>query len=361
MITKSEYLKFVPRIFFKNGLPVQLIFFVTSKCNLRCRHCFYWKEVSRPDRNELSLEEIEKFTQNSKLNLLWLSLTGGEPFLRPDLAEIAASFCRNGRVINISVPTNGQLPKTIFATTKKILQFCPDTYVQVNVSLEGPEETHDHIRNCKGAYKKAIETFRQLKKLKNFPNFGLSVQTTLTSFNQNKIKDFYFFLRDRLKPDYFNFNLIRGKPQDPELKKVNIEYYEEMAKLFENDVKMGKWPYFNFLFSKLVLLKNFSVYREVSEIYKKNKCQNPCYALILSGVMNATGDIYPCEILENSRVGNIREVNYNLSNLWFSHQSEEIRKRISQKCFCTYECALSVNTLFNPSFYLKNLPNFFLT
>ena len=78
------------RLFIKQGLPVNLIFFVTSKCNLLCRHCFYWEELNLP-KNELSLDEIEKVAR-SLPNLLSLSLTGGEPYLRPDLPDIAAAF-----------------------------------------------------------------------------------------------------------------------------------------------------------------------------------------------------------------------------------------------------------------------------
>lgn len=359
MISKWDYFRFVPRIFLKRGLPLQLIFFVTSSCNLRCRHCFYWKEVQKPSQSELTFEEIEKIAKRSKLDLLWLSLTGGEPFLRPDLGEIAKAFCQNGRVINISIPTNGQLTKATFDSTKKILKFCPNTYILVSVSLEGPEGIHDQIRNCKGAFGKAIGTFQELKKLKTFPNFGLSIQTTFTSLNQDKLKEFYIFSRDKLEPDYINLNLIRGNPADQNLKKVDIRYYEELVVLLKEDVKKGKWPYFNFPFSKLVLLKNFKVYEEIIKITKSNKYLSPCYSLNLSGVINEKGDVYPCELLNASKVGNLREKGYDLTKLWFSPKADQIRKRIKKKCFCTYECALSVNKLFSPRFYAENLFRFF--
>lgn len=354
MIPKTYYLPFIPRIFFKRGMPLQLIFFVTSQCNLRCQHCFYWKELNKNKNQELTTDEIHKFSQNSKLNLLWLTLTGGEPFLRPDLFEIAKFFYQNGKIINLTIPTNGQLPEAIFDTTKKILKFCVQGYVLVSISLDGTEKINDQIRG-KGAFKKAIETLQRLKKLKGFPNFGLSIQTTLTSLNQDKIRDLYLFLRDELKPDYFNFNLIRGNPFDLSLKSVDIRYYKEISKLLEEDIAGGKWPNFNFPLHKVVLLKNFSVYRDIAETYKANKYQNPCWALTLSGVISEKGDLYPCELLENSKIGNLRDVNYDISRLWFSKESNQIRERISDKCFCTYECALSTNTLFNAKFYLKNL------
>ena len=47
------------RLFIKRGLPVNLIFFVTSRCNLLCKHCFYWDELNKKS-GELTFEEIER-------------------------------------------------------------------------------------------------------------------------------------------------------------------------------------------------------------------------------------------------------------------------------------------------------------
>lgn len=351
MLFASQYLQFIPRIFFKKGMPLQLIFFVTSQCNLRCRHCFYWRELNRPEKKELTLEEIEKIAKNSKLNLLWLSLTGGEPFLRSDLAEIASAFCKYGKVANISIPTNAQWKEKTFEITEKMLRLCPDTYISVNVSLDGLEKTHDQIRGVKGSFSKAIETFLKMKKLKRFSNFGLSLQTTMVAENQKNLKKLYIFARDELKPDFINLNLVRGNPLDSNIKKVNIKYYEALLSLMEEDVKRGNWEYFKFPFSKIALARNFLVYRYIAKTFRMKHYLTPCYSSNLSGVINEEGEVYPCEILENAKIGNLKEVDYNFSKLWFSQKNNEVRKRIAQKCFCTYECAASVNILFNPRFY----------
>ncbi len=81
-------LSIASRLLLKRGLPVNLIFFVTSRCNLLCTHCFYWEELNKR-KNELELDEIERVSR-SLPNLLSVSLTGGEPYLRPDLPDIAA-------------------------------------------------------------------------------------------------------------------------------------------------------------------------------------------------------------------------------------------------------------------------------
>ena len=68
-----------------------LIFFITARCNARCSFCFYWEEIENASkRRELRLEEIDQITAKLK-HLLYLSIGGGEPFLRADLAEVARS------------------------------------------------------------------------------------------------------------------------------------------------------------------------------------------------------------------------------------------------------------------------------
>ena len=68
-----------------------LIFFVTSRCNSKCRTCFYWEELNQD--TDLSFEEIERLSATMpRFNEIWLS--GGEPTLRADLVEILALFYR---------------------------------------------------------------------------------------------------------------------------------------------------------------------------------------------------------------------------------------------------------------------------
>ena len=48
--------------------------------------------------NELSIEEMDKLTKNLGKSLLNVNLTGGEPFARKDLVDIAKSYLNNSTV-----------------------------------------------------------------------------------------------------------------------------------------------------------------------------------------------------------------------------------------------------------------------
>ena len=60
-------------------------------------------------KNELSLDE-RKSLQNLGKSLVNVNLTGGEPFARKDIIEVAKCYCRNTTIQSIYITTNGSLP-----------------------------------------------------------------------------------------------------------------------------------------------------------------------------------------------------------------------------------------------------------
>jgi hypothetical protein len=58
-----------------------------------------------------------------------------------------------------------------------------------------------------------------------------------------------------------------------------------------------------------------------------------------------------CE-LRDDKLGNIRDFDYDFRKLWLSDRAKAISKDIlDNKCFCTHECFMSTNILFNPRLY----------
>src|SRR5260370_17256650 len=83
--------------------PPFLIVFINSICNLTCEHCFYWRSLNQ--RDDLTYEEFQKLSlELGKIEIL--NLSGGEPFIRPDFAEICLLFTANNVATHIYVPTN---------------------------------------------------------------------------------------------------------------------------------------------------------------------------------------------------------------------------------------------------------------
>lgn len=86
---------------------------ITSRCNGRCSMCNIWK---LPPTEDPSVEKIEGFFKENKgflKHLELIQLTGGEPFLRDDLPEIAQIVNETAPKCMIWCPTNGLLPEKI--------------------------------------------------------------------------------------------------------------------------------------------------------------------------------------------------------------------------------------------------------
>jgi MoaA/NifB/PqqE/SkfB family radical SAM enzyme len=67
--------------------PSNVLFNITFRCNLKCKHCDIWKDKSG---KELSTEEIKEIIDKLKnwLEYFRLHFSGGEPLVRKDIFEI---------------------------------------------------------------------------------------------------------------------------------------------------------------------------------------------------------------------------------------------------------------------------------
>src|SRR5262245_33564193 len=111
-----------------------LFLFVTSRCNSLCRTCFYFDKLN--SRDDLTVSEISRISETAPpFRKLWLS--GGEPFLREELAEIVGMFVARNGVRNVNLPTNGILADKIFPAMDRMLELCPETSIDLNFSLDG--------------------------------------------------------------------------------------------------------------------------------------------------------------------------------------------------------------------------------
>ncbi len=338
---------FIYRAFIKNGQPIHLIFFITSKCNLRCSHCFFHKAISGKSY-ELTFSEIEKIVSNLSPTLS-VNLTGGEPFLREDLYEIVRLFNKSGVAEFITIITNGFNTDHIVRTAEKIVSKCFDIRINMGVSIDGFEEHHDKFRNKKGSYKNAIKTINSLKILKQkYSNFDIGIVSTLHQGNQYIMNDFRKSVKDQLGISP-GITIIRGDSKSKTLKEVNSSIYRTTIDMIEKDRQNERNK--NFL-QKLSSAREILGYNLAYQSYVSKSRTYDCYAGTLMGVIYENGDVYPCEMLPKSRMGNLREFGYNLSKLWRSPESIQIREQImAKRCHCTYECQYTCNTLYNPSFW----------
>ncbi|MCX6349733.1 MAG: SPASM domain-containing protein [Candidatus Aureabacteria bacterium] len=301
----------------------------------------------------LTIDEIEKVSRSMD-DFLFLLPTGGEPFLRKDLAEIVAIFHRNNRVQNVGIPTNGSLTAQVVETVRAIMRSCPNLDLMVDVSMDGIGSDHDEIRRFPGLFEKASATFRELKKLeKEYPRFTSTIETTVSSYNDAKLLEMYDYFTTQAGADTIFTLLTRGKPMEPAAKYFNIDNYEKYARAMEEGMrKRTLTGYARFPLADLINAKRIIRHRIIARVIRENRMILPCFGGTLGAALFANGDVLPCELHADLKMGNLREAGYDFKKIWFGPEAGKARRAIhDNKCFCTYECFLTLNILFNPRMY----------
>lgn len=344
-------------------LPSYFIFYPTSRCNLKCSHCFYHDSLNKKF-NELTIDELDKITKTMD-PILSLILTGGEPYLRHDLDKIVKIFYENTKVPIITIPSNGWYLEKMDKQIRNMMEWCPYLTLNQQISIDGIGKDHNAIRMDKqvvggdNSFEKAIKTIDHLKNLKKiYQRINIGIIITFTNENQKKFKDILKEIYSMTNPDNISINLVRGDPKQKVNLDLDLNLYREAVKYRDSlfyEKKMSGHAKFkgNRLATAGRILLNELVYKT----YESNKYSTPCYAGNLSGVMYPEGNVYPCEILDEShKIGNIRDFDLDFKKLWLSDKAKKEVKFVRKtKCFCTHECFNIVNILFNPKYYPRVL------
>ena len=153
LVKKTGFTRVVKNILLDRKEPISLVHFVTNRCNARCSFCFIDFNDPNTFTHELTLDEIDVLTKNLGKSLLNVNLTGGEPFARKDLIEIAKKYLTNTTVQSIYVTTNASLPDRIKNFVNEITAFDNDVELTFQISIDDFPEEHNKVRKLKNLSK----------------------------------------------------------------------------------------------------------------------------------------------------------------------------------------------------------------
>ncbi len=327
--------------------PPFVTLYVTTRCDEKCIHCYYWDELNPAPNRDFRLEEFER-TLDSMGEIYNLFIGGGEPFLRPDLADIFLAAARTNQVSNLYLPTNGQHTERTVDTIEKTLGGAPRMRFHLNLSVDHTDEQkHDFIRGKKDAYRRMLRTLEAIQPIRRcFPNLIVHTLTTLMKENQDEIFDIYEELKRRFEPDGVSFNYCRGNPLDPEQTEVDPAIYEKLVKRMEADFSQGRLQRSGLsAYGAGNHLLDQHVRRSVARTAAEGKPQFSCVSGRLACVIYSNGDVVECE-MKNSNFGNLRDVDYDFRKLWFNENASRIADEAAHGCFCTHECGHYSSTIY---------------
>jgi AdoMet-dependent heme synthase len=317
--------------------PPFMVVFINSICNLTCEHCFYWRNLNQ--RDDLTLEEFAKLSRELG-RFENLNLSGGEPFIRPDFAEVCSLFVEGNGVRQIYVPTSGYFTDRTEAAVRKVLAHPSLDLFVCELSLDGMPEYHNRFRGNPKSFDLAMQTYEMLAALqKEDPRLRIHSVGTATHENMDELRRLTKYLHDRCPAmDHHNLAVIRGDRKNQSLKGPALEQYRELYRYVASVWKDREQGRFGAVVEPLLQWAK-------GKTMETDRQYVPCTAGNLTGVVYANGDVSVCET--HPPLGNLRKRSF--FEIWDSPEAQALRASIrARECHCTTEVFLWPSVVFQP-------------
>ncbi|HPN95439.1 MAG: Cyclic pyranopterin monophosphate synthase [bacterium ADurb.Bin236] len=321
--------------------PLSLAVSVTNRCNFACATC----NVSRKKPDEMSAREYDAVFKSFRNPPRWITLTGGEPFMRRDIEEVATAIIERARPDAVTIASNASFPDRLVSFARAVASTHPNTSFIVNLSVDGIGPKHDKIRGHDGSFSLVLESLQALKELE-IKNMSVGFHTVISRFNSDGVPKLIEYLKN-FEPDFHRFEPAQRRAelgvQNKDVEPA-VEDYEIITDAITSAARPPKTG------SAIIdAIDDFRrSYYELSTRIMKEKTQVvPCYAGMASGHIAPNGDIWACCTLAKS-LGNVREKNYNFSKVWGGPAAAEARRFIrDNRCYCPMANACYTNMFLN--------------
>ena len=278
-------------------VPLVMSWNVTHECNMKCAHCYINATEKKLDNELTTLEARHLMDQIIQVSRPLLILSGGEPLLRPDVFELIEYGSTKG--LKMGLGSNGSLIDDAVARKLKAAGIAT-----VSISLDSHiAAQHDEFRGVAGAWQKAIEACKALRK----NNVLVQVNTTLTQQNYNQIDDIMSIAED-IGVENFHLFFLVPTGRGTKLTDISPQKYEDMitttfARVSKHrlNVRPSCAPQF------MRIAKGMGL--------DMRQWIRGCIAGLYYCRIYANGDVTPCPYLP-IKLGNVREKSF--KEIWFN-------------------------------------------
>ena len=291
-----------------------------AHCNLACKYCYYLEKnnlYQNSHRHLMSDETLEQFTREyieaQTMPQVLFTWHGGEPLMRSiDFYKKALALQKkyaHGKQIDNVIQTNGTL------LTDEWCEFFAQNHWLVGISIDGPQEYHDHYRVTpagKPSWEKVMQGIQLLKKHR----VEWNAMAVVNAYNAEHPLEFYHFFRDN-GCQYLQFTPIVERLTEHEDGRTLASLADDREiPLTDASVTPQQWG--NFLCTIFDDWVRHDVGKTFVEIFD---CTLANWMGVLpgicayskecghAGVMEHNGDVYSCDhfVFPEYKLGNIRE------------------------------------------------------
>lgn len=285
--------------------PTDASIILTYRCPMRCQMCNIWANPTRREE-ELKAEDLKCLPQ-----LKFINLTGGEPFVRDDLADIVEECYRHSPRIVIS--TSGWLEERVVELAKKFPQ------IGIRISIEGLSRKNDELRGHDGGFDRGLRTLLTLKDM-GLKDIGFGC--TVSNHNSADMLSLYQLSRSlgmefATAAFHNSYYFHKGDNVITNREKVCADFRQLIEwQLKEKSPKSWFRAWFN------MGLINY---------IEGGRRMLPCEAGSANFFIDPWGEVYPCNGLEQrywkESMGNIHTTP-DFMELWGSEQARKVRERV---------------------------------
>ena len=291
-----------------------------AHCNLACKYCYYLEKnnlYQNTPRHLMSDEMLEQFTREyieaQTMPQVLFTWHGGEPLMRSiDFYKKALALQKkyaHGKQIDNVIQTNGTL------LTDEWCEFFAKNHWLVGISIDGPQEYHDHYRVTpagKPSWEKVMQGIQLLKKHR----VEWNAMAVVNAYNAEHPLEFYHFFRDN-GCQYLQFTPIVERLTEHEDGRTLASLADDREiPLTDTSVTPQQWG--NFLCTIFDDWVRHDVGKTFVEIFD---CTLANWMGVLpgicayskecghAGVMEHNGDVYSCDhfVFPEYKLGNIRD------------------------------------------------------
>jgi len=290
---------------------------VTWKCNSKCATCSIWQKEG--EGAELSIGEIDSATRSPYFRRTeYITISGGEPTMRDDLAEVVSVLHRNIPTATFGITLNGLVPGRAERFFRDVFAANPGIRFHLaGVSLNGPRDIHDATRGVPGSWDKAVETYDRIKDMVH-----TEFSFTFCKSNREYFKWTQDFARKVGTNAYICWTVMNDRfcVSDQDLVFYKPEIASEIDEFLKNKYCIG-----DSFSSRLASLVKLSPAIALGYLYDSIIARRvmPCFAASQIVHIDPYGNVFPCnfKLSADRNLGNIRA-------LPFDHIWRNVARRI---------------------------------
>lgn len=291
-----------------------------AHCNLACKYCYYLEKNNLYDKSHrhiMSDEMLEQFTREyieaQTMPQVLFTWHGGEPLMRSidfykKALTLQKKYARGRRIDNV-IQTNGTM------LTDEWCEFFAQNNWLVGISIDGPQEYHDHYRlttTGNPSWQKVMHGIELLKK----HHVEWNAMAVVNAYNADHPLEFYHFFKDN-GCQYLQFTpIVERLTQHQDGRTLASLADDKEIPLADFSVTPEQWGSF------LCAIFDEWVHNDVGKMFVEIfDCTLANWMGVMpgicayskncghAGVMEHNGDVYSCDhfVFPEYKLGNIRD------------------------------------------------------